>query len=241
MPQRLIVGVQPVREALRAGQPLDRVLIAKGGAAGRVQEIIELCRSRAIALRFEPKRAIERLAPGTTHQGVVAIPLTQPYADPAKAFANASCVVILDGVEDPQNLGAIVRTALCAGADAVVIPERRAAGLNETVIKASAGAALRLPVVRVGNIRRQIEELKQRGFWIYGLDAGGQHEYDQIDYALPTAFVLGAEGKGLHEHVRRQCDFLVRIPLQGPVASLNVSVAAGVVLFEWRRRLRHKG
>jgi 23S rRNA (guanosine2251-2'-O)-methyltransferase len=145
-------------------------------------------------------------------------------------------MVILDGVEDPHNLGAIVRTAHAAGAAAVVIPERRAAGLTETVGKSAAGALAYLPVVRVANISRTLEDLKQRGYWIYGLDERGEHRYDKVDYAQPTALVLGGEGRGLHQNVARHCDFLVSIPMAGQVASLNVSVAAGVVLFEWRRR-----
>jgi 23S rRNA (guanosine2251-2'-O)-methyltransferase len=143
--------------------------------------------------------------------------------------------VILDGVEDPHNLGAIIRTAHAAGAGAVIIPERRAAGLTETVAKVAAGALAHLPVIRVVNVSHSIESLKKRGYWIYGLDERGEHSYDEIEYARPTAIVLGGEGHGLHEHVRRRCDFLVRIPMAGAIASLNVSVAAGIVLFESRK------
>jgi 23S rRNA (guanosine2251-2'-O)-methyltransferase len=139
-------------------------------------------------------------------------------------------------VEDPHNLGAIIRTAHAAGADAVVIAERRAAGLTEAVAKAAVGALEYLPVARVGNVARALEDLKSRGFWIYGLDERGEESYDRVDYATPTAFVLGGEGKGLHQLVRRHCDFLIRIPMAGRIPSLNVSVAAGVVLFEWKRR-----
>jgi 23S rRNA (guanosine2251-2'-O)-methyltransferase len=147
----------------------------------------------------------------------------------------AKLLVVLDGVEDPHNLGAIIRTAHAAGADAVVIPERRAAGLTEIVAKAAAGALEYLPVAHVSNVSRTLEMLKSRGFWIYGLDERGEQDYDRAEYALPTAFVLGGEGKGLHEMVKKHCDFLVRIPLAGRISSLNVSVAAGIVLFEWRR------
>jgi len=154
-------------------------------------------------------------------------------------------IVVLDGIEDPHNLGAIVRTAHAAGAAAVVIPERRAAGLTDTVSRTSAGALAYLPVVRVANINRALEDLKERGYWIYGLDERGKEPYDRIEYTAPTALVLGAEGKGLHQTVAKHCDFLVSIPMIGSttgsaggagIASLNVSVAAGVVLFEWRRR-----
>jgi 23S rRNA (guanosine2251-2'-O)-methyltransferase len=151
--------------------------------------------------------------------------------------SDARLVVLLDGVEDPHNLGAIIRTAHAASADAVIVPERRAAPLTETVARASAGAIEYLPLVRVTNISQTLEKLKQQGFWIYGLDERGTEAYDRVEYATPTAIVLGGEGKGLHQGVQNHCDLLVRIPMAGAVSSLNVSVAAGVVLFEWRRRV----
>jgi len=143
---------------------------------------------------------------------------------------------VLDGVEDPHNLGAIIRTAHAAGAGGVVVPERRAVGLTETVAKTAAGALEHLPVARVGNLNQTLALLKQRGFWIYGLDERGEQPYHQVDFASPTVFVLGGEGKGLHQQVAKHCDFLIRIPLAGQISSLNVSVAAGIVLFEWKRR-----
>jgi 23S rRNA (guanosine2251-2'-O)-methyltransferase len=146
--------------------------------------------------------------------------------------------VVLDGIEDPHNLGAIIRTAHAAGAAAIVIPERRAVGLTETVSRAASGALAYLPIVRVTNIGRALDDLKERGYWIYGLDERGEHPYDSVDFTAPTAIVLGGEGHGLHEHVAKRCDFLIRIPMAGPVGSLNVSVAAGIFLFEWRRRLK---
>jgi 23S rRNA (guanosine2251-2'-O)-methyltransferase len=233
----LLTGIHPVREALRAGQPIDRVLIAKGAGGARLQEIISLCRQNKIAVRFEPRDQLDRAAAGAVHQGVVAFGAAQKYQTLEETSAGGGLHVVLDGVEDPHNLGAIVRTAHAAGAAAVVIPERRAAPLTETAAKASAGALAYLPVVKVTNINRALEELKQKGYWIYGLDERGKENYDTVAYAAPTVIVLGAEGKGLHELVSRHCDFLVRIPMAGAVASLNVSVAAGVVLFEWRRRL----
>ena len=154
-----------------------------------------------------------------------------------EAAAGQGLIVLLDGIEDPHNLGAILRTAHAAGAAAAVIPERRAAGLTDTVSRAAAGALAYLPVVRVANINRALEELKALGYWIYGLDERGPVAYDQTSYTAPTAFVIGGEGRGLHEHTAKRCDFLVRIPMPaGGVASLNASVAAGIVLFEWRRR-----
>jgi 23S rRNA (guanosine2251-2'-O)-methyltransferase len=231
-----LAGIHPVREALRAGRPLDRLLVAKGAGGPRVQELIELCRQRGIPVRFESRDHVDRAAGGAVHQGVVAFGAAEKFATLAETAGAGGLHVVLDGVEDPHNLGAIVRTAHAAGAAAIVIPERRAAGLTETVAKASAGALAYLPVVRVNNVNRALEELKENRYWIYGLDERGEHLYDQVEYTAPTALVLGGEGHGLHQQVAKHCDFLVRIPMAGEVASLNVSVAAGVVLFDWRRR-----
>jgi len=235
-----LAGIHPVREALRAGLPLDRVMVAKGAAGPRLQELIELCRERGIPVRFEPRAQLDRAAGSAAHQGIVAFGSAEPYASLEQTMASRGLHVVLDGVEDPHNLGAIVRTAHAAGAAAVVIPERRAAGLTETVARTSAGAVAYLPVVRVTNISRALEELKERGYWIYGLDERGEQAYDRVEFNAPTAIVLGGEGRGLHQTVARHCDALVSIPMasgpSGGVASLNVSVAAGVVLFEWRRR-----
>jgi len=235
-----LAGIHPVREALRAGLPLDRVMVAKGAAGPRLQELIELCRERGIPVRFEPRAQLDRAAGSAAHQGVVAFGAAERYASLEQTATGRGLHVVLDGVEDPHNLGAIVRTAHAAGAAAVVIPERRAAGLTETVARTASGALAYLPVVRVTNISRALEELKERGYWIYGLDERGDQAYDRIDFNAPTAIVLGGEGRGLHQTVARHCDALVSIPMAsgatGGVASLNVSVAAGVVLFEWRRR-----
>jgi 23S rRNA (guanosine2251-2'-O)-methyltransferase len=232
----ILVGIHPVAEALRAGRPLDRILIAKGLAGPRVQEIIDLSRKHATPLRFEERSAIDRLAGSAAHQGVVALGAAKQYAELDDIAKHARMLVVLDGLEDPHNLGAVIRTAHAAGADGVVVPERRAAGLTETVAKAAAGALEHLPVARVTNINRTLEELKKSGFWIYGVDERGDQDYDQVDYAERAVLVFGAEGKGLHQMVRQHCDVLVRIPMAGKISSLNVSVAAGVALFDWKRR-----
>ena len=232
----ILVGVHPIVEALRAERPLERILIAKGAGGARMQEIVDLARRASIPVRFEPRDALERLAGSTAHQGVVALGAAKKYAALEDVPETARLVVVLDGVEDPHNLGAVLRTAHAAGASAVIIPERRAAGLTEVVAKAAAGALEHVPLVRVVNINRALEQLKERGYWIYGLDERADHDHDQTEYNTPTAFVLGGEGKGLHEQVKRHCDVLIRIPMAGAIASLNVSVAAGVALFEWRRR-----
>ena len=225
-----------MEEALRAGRSIDRILIARGAGGPRLQEIIDLARERSLALRFEPREALDRAASGANHQGVVAFGAAHRYADLDDVTRDARLLVVLDGVEDPHNLGAIIRTAHAAGAAAVIVPDRRAAGLTETVVKAAAGALEHLPVVRVGNVNQTLDDLKKRGFWIYGLDERGTELHTEAQYATPTVFVLGGEGHGLHELVKKHCDVLVRIPMAGAIASLNVSVAAGVVLFEWARR-----
>jgi len=239
----LLRGIHPIREALRAGRPLDRVVIAKGAAGPRIQELIDLCRERNIPVRFEPREHLDRAeSGGAHHQGVIAYGAVERIASLEETAPAGGLHVVLDGVEDPHNLGAIIRTAHAAGAAAIVIPERRAAGLTPTVASAAAGALAYLPVVRVTNVTRALEDLKHYGYWIYGLDERGEHAYDTVEFTPPVALVFGGEGHGLHQNVAKHCDFLVRIPMgassENRVASLNVSVAAGVVLFEWKRRAK---
>lgn len=233
----VLVGVHPVREALKAGRSVEKVLIAKGTGGPRIREIVDLCRTRGVPVRFEQRSALDRAASNETHQGVVAYAAASRYAELADVVEGARLLVLLDGVEDPHNLGAIVRTANAAGANAVLIPERRAAGLTDTVAKSAAGALEYVPVVRIGNVNRALEDLKKHGFWIYGLDERGTESYDSVAFTAPSVIVLGGEGKGLHQLVRENCDVLVRIPMAGMIPSLNVSVAAGIVLFEWKRRM----
>jgi len=232
----ILSGIHTVLEALKSGRSLDRVLVARGAGGARIQEVVDLCRSASVPVRFEPRAALDRLASTSAHQGVVAVGASHRYAALEEIPAGAGLVVVLDGIMDPHNLGAILRTAHCAGAGAVVIPERRSAGITDATAKAAAGALEHLPVVRASNLNRALDFLKEKGFWIYGLDERGPACYDQTDYYSPTAFVLGGEARGLHHQVKERCDVLVRIPLSGKIPSLNVSVAAGVVLFEWKRR-----
>ena len=237
----VISGVHPVREALRANRPLDRVLVARGTGGARLQEIVELCRQRSIPLRFESREVLDRASQSANHQGVIAFGAAHQYAELEDVLPGAKLLVVLDGIEDPHNLGAIVRTAHAAGAAAVVLPERRAVGLTETVAKAAAGALEYLPVVRAGNTSKALEAMKHRGFWIYGVDERGDRLYSDTAYLEPTAFVLGGEGHGLHQNVKNHCDVLVRIPMAGAISSLNVSVASGIVLFDWRRKATTSG
>jgi len=239
-----LTGINAVREALQAGSAIDRVVIARGRQDTRTEEIVQLARERGIPVRFEDRGQIDRLANNKDHQGVVALAAARAAGSLEDILANAKAgghgglIVLLDGVEDPHNLGAIIRTALAAGAQGVVIPERRAVGLTDTVARASAGALAHLPIARVTNLARAMEELKEAGYWLIGLDETADKSYTQVDYTSPVGIVLGGEGKGLHELTRKRCDFVVSLPTSGPVKSLNVSVAAGVVLFE---ALRQRG
>jgi 23S rRNA (guanosine2251-2'-O)-methyltransferase len=244
----LLRGIHAVREALAAGRALDRIVIAKGRHGERIEEIVQLARRAGVPVRFEERAQLDRQALGAEHQGIVAFTSAKQAATLEDLLAKTSAtqahqglIVLLDGIEDPQNLGAIVRTALAAGADGVVIPERRAAGLTEGVERASAGALAHLPVARVTNLARAMEELKAAGYWIVGLDERAEKNYTEADFTGAVGIVLGSEGKGLHELVRKNCDFLVSLPTTGPVKSLNVSVAAGVVLFEALRQRRATG
>jgi 23S rRNA (guanosine2251-2'-O)-methyltransferase len=234
-----LTGIHAVKEALEAQRPMDRIAIAKGRQDTRIEEIVQLARKQGVSVRFEERSQIDRVAAARAAATL----------DDIVALANASAplrglIVLLDGVEDPHNLGAIVRTALASGAHGVVIPERRAAGITDTVARASAGALAHLAVAKVINLVRAMEDLKEAGYWLVGLDEASDKSYTEVDYTLPTGIVLGSEGKGLHELTRKRCDFVVSLPTTGPVKSLNVSVAAGVVLFEalrqrrWAKQLR---
>jgi 23S rRNA (guanosine2251-2'-O)-methyltransferase len=236
----VLIGVHPVVEALKAKRPLERILIARGAGGHRLQEIIDLARQAGTPVRFEDRGSLDRLAGVKSHQGVVAIGAEKKYAELEDVAATADLLVVLDGVEDPHNLGAIIRTAHAAGAGAVIIAERRAAGLTETVAKAAAGALEYLPVVRAVNINQTLRSLKDDGYFVYGLDEKGELTFDSIDWPARTVIVMGAEGKGLHELVKKNCDALVCIPMAGEIASLNVSVATGIVLFAWRSRRERK-
>jgi len=225
---------------LRAKRPLERILVARGAGGHRLQEIIDLARGTGTPVRFEDRGALDRLAGVKSHQGVVALGSEKKYAELEDVASASELLVVLDGVEDPHNLGAIVRTAHAAGAGAVIIAERRAAGLTETVAKAAAGALEYLPVVRAVNINQTLRSLKDDGYFIYGLDENGEERFDTVEWPERTVIVMGAEGKGLHGLVKKNCDALVRIPMAGKIASLNVSVAAGIVLFAWRSRRDRK-
>jgi 23S rRNA (guanosine2251-2'-O)-methyltransferase len=193
-------------------------------------------------VRFVPREDIDKATQTNTHQGIMAVTSRKVFADVDDLLAakrgKHAFLLVLDGLEDPHNLGALLRSANGAGVDGVVIPERRAAGITGTVVKASAGASEAVSVARVVNIARTLEDLKERNVWTVGLDERATENYDELDYNMDCAIVLGAEGKGLHDLVRRKCDMLVKIPMMGSVSSLNVSVAGGIVLYEVLRQRR---
>src|SRR5215813_3638596 len=236
-----LTGIHAVKEALEAGRDFDRILIARGRQDTRIEQIIQLARRHNVSVRFEDRGQLDRLADSKDHQGIVGLVAARAAAaledlleaaNKGAGRGEKGLIVLLDGVEDPHNLGAIIRTSLAAGAHGVVIPERRAAGLTDTVARSSAGALAHLPVAKVTNLARAMEELKEAGYWLIGLDERADRSYADVDYTTPMGIVMGGEGSGLHELTRKRCDFVVSLPTSGPVKSLNVSVAAGVVLFE---------
>jgi 23S rRNA (guanosine2251-2'-O)-methyltransferase len=240
-----IYGINAVAEAIKArGRSFEWVGVAKERHDLRLQRVVDECRKNGIAVRFVGRAELDRMAGNNAHQGVVAVTSAKQYNELDDVIAakrgEYSLLVVLDGIEDPHNLGAILRTADAAGADGVVIPERRAAGVTPTVIKASSGASEHLPIAKVTNIARTVEELKEKNIWIVALDERGTQTYDTLDYNMDCAIVLGGEGKGVHDLVRRKCDFVASIPMLGKVPSLNVSVAAGVVLYEVVRQRSKK-
>jgi len=231
-----IYGVLPVLEALRAGaRRLDRILIAEGSRDSRLRDVLDAARRARVPIRNEPRVSLDRLTHNANHQGVVAITSAASFTDVEDLLKHLSAktlFILLDGVEDPHNLGAIIRTAECGGASAVIIPQRRAVHLTDAVAKSSAGAIEHLPVSRVTNLASFIMELKKRNVWVIGVESSGTTAYNKFDFRGATALVFGGEGGGLHRLVRERCDAVVSIPMYGKVASLNVSVAVGIVLFE---------
>jgi 23S rRNA (guanosine2251-2'-O)-methyltransferase len=245
----VLYGLHPVEEALRAGKRrFDHVLVARERHDDRLDRLIAACREAGIRVRPEPREQLTQMAQTTAHQGVVALVRPQEFLtiedlyapDPAKPDA-ARLVLALDGVEDPQNLGALLRVADGAGVDGVMLTERRSAPLSPVAVKASAGATEHLRIARVVNLVRALEDLKRKNLWIVGLDERGQSDYDRFDLTGDLVLVLGREGAGLHDLVRRTCDHLLRIPMAGGVSSLNVAAAGAVVLYEASRQRRNAG
>jgi 23S rRNA (guanosine2251-2'-O)-methyltransferase len=237
----ILYGLHPVEEALRSGsRQFDHVCVARDRTGAKLQRVIDACRDGKVRIRFEAREELTRLAKTAGHQGVVAVVRTREFLELEDLFEGAEprLLLALDGVEDPQNLGALLRTADASGVDGVLMTERRAAPLSAVAVKASAGAAEHVRMARVVNLVRALEQLKERNLWCVGLDERGTLDYDAYDFTSNTVVVLGREGDGLHELVRKTCDHLLRIPMAGRVASLNVSAAGAVVLFEAARQRR---
>jgi len=234
-----IEGRNPVLEALHSNRPIGKILLAKNSERhGVIAEIIHLAQSSAIPIEYVERPAIDRLSQTSANQGVLAITIVKEYAELEELLAitrsknEPALYVVLDGIEDPHNLGAILRTADASGVHGVIIRERRAVGLTPVVEKASAGAIEYVPVVSVANISRTLETLKKNNVWVVGIDQSAEANYTEIDYKPATAIVIGGEGKGLSDLVKKNCDFLASIPMKGKIASLNASVAAAVALYE---------
>lgn len=239
--QDMIFGRNPVMEALKSGRQIEKIIIAGNSPEGSAVKIEAVARERGIPVIKTEKSALDRLAKGASHQGVAADICPYDYKtlddimEKAEAAGEDPLVVILDNLEDPHNLGAIMRTAECAGAHGIIIPKRNSCGLTHTVAKTSAGAIEYMPCVRVTNIVRTIEELKEKGFWIAACDMGGK-EYYRTDLGGKLAVVIGSEGAGISRLVRENCDFIVSMPMVGKITSLNASNAAAVILYEIRRQ-----
>ncbi|NDL68208.1 23S rRNA (guanosine(2251)-2'-O)-methyltransferase RlmB [Anaerotalea alkaliphila] len=241
--QELVIeGRNAVMEAFKANRSIDRLfLLDQENLDGPIKKIVSEARKRGIITKFETKERLDQLTGGAKHQGVVAFVAAYDYVELedilelAREKGEPPFLVILDGIEDPHNLGAILRTANIAGVHGVVIPKRRAVGLTATVVKTSAGAVEYTPVARVTNVARTIEELKKEGIWTVCADMDGTRMYD-IDMKGPLAIVIGKEGEGVSRLVKESCDFVASIPMKGQIGSLNASVAAGVLLYEALRQ-----
>lgn len=233
----VIAGRNPVSEAIRSGRAIDSIMVAKGGRNGAIIGILAKAKEKQITVKEVDSRKLDFISGGATHQGIIALAAVKEYAklddifELAQQRQESPFIIVLDEIEDPHNLGAIIRTAECAGAHGVIVPKRRSAGLSYTVGKASAGAVEYVPVARVTNISATIEQLKEKGVWVYGADMDGE-AYDKCDFSGSVALVIGNEGKGLGKLVSQKCDTIVSLPMKGKINSLNASVAAGILMYQ---------
>ncbi len=237
-----IEGRNPVIEALKSGRDIDKILVAEGSNQGSIRKIVAIAKDKRIVVQYVNRSKLDSICDSRSHQGVVALVSAHTYKtieyilDQAKKLGEHPFVIILDEIEDPHNLGAIIRTAECAGVHGIIIPKRRSVGLTPIVAKTSAGAIEYMPVAKVTNISSAIEELKENGLWIYGADMAGDENYFEKDLSGPIGIVIGNEGKGISRIVKEKCDFLVKIPMRGKVSSLNASVATSVITYEVLRQ-----
>lgn len=237
----IIAGRNAVWEALRSGRAIDSIVVARGNRTGAIAPILSKAKEKGIVIKEADPRKLDFMCGGAVHQGVVAVAAAHAYASVEDIFALAEergeppFLIVADELEDPHNLGALLRTAECAGVHGVIVPRRRAAGLTYAVGKASAGAVEYIPVARVTNIAAALEDLKKRGLWIYGADMDGE-PWCQCDLTGPVALVVGNEGSGISRLVKEKCDVMLSLPMQGNISSLNASVAAGVIMYEIARQ-----
>ncbi|HTX18499.1 MAG TPA: 23S rRNA (guanosine(2251)-2'-O)-methyltransferase RlmB [Bacteroidota bacterium] len=241
----IIGGRKPVLEALNSGVLIERIYLLRGVHGGSVDAIRQLARSKNVLVTEAEKASFDKLSHGTNSQGVVALVGEKEYIEIDDLLAIPSgknekaFFLVFDEIEDPHNLGALIRTAVCFGAHGGIIPKHHASPVNETVSKASAGASARFPLAKVTNIVAAVEELKKHGIWVVGTDAESTKNFTDIDYTLPVAIVMGNEGKGIRRLVKEKCDFVVSIPMSGAFESLNVSVAGGLIMHEvYRKRMK---
>ncbi|WP_423791904.1 23S rRNA (guanosine(2251)-2'-O)-methyltransferase RlmB [Mitsuokella jalaludinii] len=248
LPDDVLVGRNAVTEALKSGRGINKLWIASGDREGSVSEIAALAKERGIVVQYVERAKIEALAGGHRHQGVLAYVAPVPYAElddilkAAEEKGEAPFLVLLDELEDPHNLGALLRTADATGVHGILIPKRRSVSLNATVAKTSAGAVEYVPVARIGNIAQTLKKLKEKGFWVAGADMDGEKVYYEADLTGPLVLVVGSEGRGMSRLTKEACDFIVSMPMVGRINSLNASVAGSILMYEsMRQRLQKKG
>lgn len=248
LPDDVLVGRNAVTEALKSGRGINKLWIASGDREGSVAEIAALAKERGIVVQYVERAKIESLAGGHRHQGVLAYVAPVPYAElddilkAAEEKGEAPFLVLLDELEDPHNLGALLRTADATGVHGILIPKRRSVSLNATVAKTSAGAVEYVPVARIGNIAQTLKKLKEKGFWVAGADMDGEKAYYEADLTGPLVLVVGSEGRGMSRLTKEACDFIVSMPMVGRINSLNASVAGSILMYEsMRQRLQKKG
>lgn len=248
LPDDVLVGRNAVTEALKSGRGINKLWIASGDREGSVAEIAALAKERGIVVQYVERAKIESLAGGHRHQGVLAYVAPVPYAElddilkAAGEKGEAPFLVLLDELEDPHNLGALLRTADATGVHGILIPKRRSVSLNATVAKTSAGAVEYVPVARIGNIAQTLKKLKEKGFWVAGADMDGEKAYYEADLTGPLVLVVGSEGRGMSRLTKEACDFIVSMPMVGRINSLNASVAGSILMYEsMRQRLQKKG
>ena len=244
--ESIIEGRNPVMEALKSDREIEKIFIAKGSQQGSIEKIIGMAKDKKIIIQNVDRKKLDLMSSTNSHQGVIAIASAYSYKTIDDIFENAKkrdevpFIVLLDEITDPHNLGSIIRTAECAGAHGIIIPKRRSVGLTSVVAKTSVGALEYMPVAKVSNISHTIDELKNRGVWVYGADMQGKENYFEKELSGPIAIVIGSEGDGVSRLVKEKCDFLINIPMKGRINSLNASIAASLIMYEVVRQRGYK-